>query len=231
MVIFLHTDFDFPDPSREDVDELLGVGGDLSPKRLVSAYSKGIFPWYSEDTPILWWSPDPRLIIEPQGFHVPRRLQRTVRQNRFNISVNKAFPQVINACASVQRPGCQGTWIVPDMIEAYTRLHNLGYAHSVEAWQDGRLAGGLYGIALGRAFFGESMFYHIANASKVALVKLVRFLNNSGFELIDCQQTTGHMLRFGAFEIPRKEFVQRLNHALGENGFQTENIWAPATLD
>jgi len=230
MVVLLHTDYEFPDPSSEDVDELLGVGGDLSPKRLVSAYSKGIFPWYSEDTPILWWSPDPRLIIEPWNFHIPKRLKRILRQNQFRVTVNNAFPQVINACASVQRQGCQGTWIVPDMIEAYTRLHHMGYAHSVEAWQDGQLAGGLYGIALGKAFFGESMFYYFSNASKVALVKLVELLNSLGFEIIDCQQTTSHMLRFGAFEVSRKEFMRRLNQALGKYQGEIERIWTPASI-
>ena len=230
MVIYLHTDHDFPDPSRDDVDELLGVGGDLSPERLVAAYSKGIFPWYSEDTPILWWSPDPRLIVEPCSFHVPRRLSRILKQNLFEFSVNKDFCGVINACATVDRPGCQGTWIIPEMIRAYTRLHYLGYAHSVEAWKNGRLAGGLYGIAIGKAFFGESMFYHVSNASKAALVKFVTYLHSWGFELIDCQQTTGHMLRFGAFEVSRKEFIGRLQNAVTalDHG---ELVWSPRSIE
>ncbi len=142
-----------------------------------------------------------------------------------------AFPQVINACASVQRPGGQGTWIVPEMIHAYTKLHYLGYAHSVETWKDGELAGGLYGIAMGRAFFGESMFYYFTDASKVALVKLVQFLSSCGFEFIDCQQTTAHMMRFGAFEISRKEFVRRLNLVLQEDILNIQSIWAPANID
>lgn len=230
MVIYLHTEQDFPDPSRDDVDELLGVGGDLGPERLISAYSKGIFPWYSEDTPVLWWSPDPRLIIDPSSFHVPGRLNRILKQGHFEYTINNDFPAVIRACASVDRPGCQGTWIIPDMIEAYTRLHYLGYAHSVEAWTKGRLAGGLYGIAIGKAFFGESMFYYVSNASKAALVKFLNFLNSCGFELMDCQQTTRHMLRFGAFEVSRKEFIRRLHRAISATG-RNEPVWSPGSIE
>lgn len=229
MVIYLNPEQDFPDPSREEVDELLAVGGDLSPERLIAAYQKGIFPWFSEETPILWWSPDPRMIIEPGYFHVPKRLKRIIKQGLFNVTVNKDFPQVIDACATVKRSGCQGTWIIPEMIDAYIRLHQLGYAHSVEAWKNGRIVGGLYGVSLGKAFFGESMFYYYSNASKVALVKLINFLESWGFQILDCQQTTSHMLRFGAFEVSRLEFIKRLNSALQSNCY-AKQIWTSRVI-
>jgi leucyl/phenylalanyl-tRNA--protein transferase len=204
----------FPDPEHADEDGLLAIGGDLSPQRLLMAYAEGIFPWYTENAPILWWSPDPRLILEPSGIHVPRRLERILRQGRFRFTLDTAFEQVITNCAETPRDGAHGTWIVPEMHAAYCRLHRLGYAHSIEAWEDGELAGGLYGVALGGAFFGESMFFHRPDASKAALVTLVRALDRAGFTLIDCQQTTAHMIRFGGFEVSRKNFLTRLRLAL-----------------
>ena len=204
----------FPDPAHADEDGLLAVGGDLSPQRLLMAYGQGIFPWYSENAPILWWSPDPRLILEPSRIHVPRRLERILRQGRFTFTLDTAFERVIGLCADTPRRGAHGTWIVPEMLAAYCRLHELGFAHSVEAWSGGELVGGLYGVAMGGAFFGESMFYSEPDASKAALVTLMRALDRAGFTLFDCQQTTAHMLRFGGFEVPRVEFLSRLRAAL-----------------
>lgn len=204
----------FPDPALADEDGLLAVGGDLSPERLLAAYRQGIFPWYSENMPILWWSPNPRFILEPEHLHVPARLERVLRQGRFSFSLDTAFEQVISHCARVPRPGGAGTWIVPEMIAAYCKLHHLGFAHSVEVWEDGVLAGGVYGISLGRAFFGESMFFLRPNASKAGLVTLVRALHRVGFSLFDCQQTTAHMARFGGFEVSREKFLRRLEKAL-----------------
>jgi len=200
----------FPDPEEADPDGLLAVGGDLTPARLISAYGCGIFPWYAENSPILWWSPDPRLVLAPAQLHVPASLRRVLNSGRFGFSLDQAFGRVIRACANAPRPGQDGTWIVPEMVAAYERLHELGLAHSVEAWQDGELVGGVYGVALGSVFFGESMFYAQPDASKAAFVQLVRWLARAGFTLIDCQQTTAHLLRFGAQEISRQEFVRRV---------------------
>ncbi len=186
------------------------AGGDLSPERLLYAYSRGIFPWYEEGSPILWWSPDPRCVLFPEKLHLGGSLRRVLNSGRFSFSVDACFGTVIRACASVPREGQDGTWIVPDMVEAYERLHALGHAHSVEVWQDGAIAGGLYGVLIGRAFFGESMFHFQPDASKAALVHLVEWLKERGVEMVDCQQTTPHMLRFGAEEISRAEFVARL---------------------
>ena len=204
----------FPDPSLADEDGLLAVGGDLSPQRLLMAYGRGIFPWYSENAPILWWSPDPRLILEPSRVHVPKRLERILRQGAFRFTLDTAFEQVVAGCAQTPRRGACGTWIVPEMLAAYCRLHELGFAHSIEVWSGGTLVGGLYGVALGGAFFGESMFYIEPDASKAGFVTLIRALDRAGFILFDCQQTTAHMLRFGGFEVPRDEFLSRLEQAL-----------------
>jgi leucyl/phenylalanyl-tRNA--protein transferase len=204
----------FPDPAHADEDGLLAVGGDLSPQRLLMAYAQGIFPWYSENSPILWWSPDPRLVLEPRRIHVPARLERVLRQGRFSFTLDTAFEAVIGGCARTPRPGAHGTWIVPEMLAAYCRLHELGFAHSIEAWSGGTLAGGLYGVALGGVFFGESMFYLESDASKAGLVTLMRLLHGAGFTLFDCQQTTSHMLRFGGFEMRRSEFLSCLERAL-----------------
>lgn len=204
----------FPDPSLADEDGLLAVGGDLSPQRLLMAYGRGIFPWYSENAPILWWSPDPRLILEPSRVHVPKRLERILRQGVFRFTLDTAFERVIAGCAQTPRRGACGTWIVPEMLAAYCRLHELGFAHSIEVWSGGTLVGGLYGVALGGAFFGESMFYNEPDASKAGFVTLIRALDRAGFILFDCQQTTAHMVRFGGFEVPRDEFLSRLEQAL-----------------
>jgi leucyl/phenylalanyl-tRNA--protein transferase len=174
----------------------------------------GIFPWYSTEMPILWWSPDPRLILKPEDLEISRRLMRLIKKGSFKITLDQAFADVITECACVKRPNQNDTWITVDMIEAYCRLHQEGFAHSVESWQDGELVGGLYGISLGKAFFGESMFSRVSNASKVAFVHLVWFLASRSFSLIDCQLTTKHLLSFGAQEIQRKEFLRMLGEAL-----------------
>jgi leucyl/phenylalanyl-tRNA--protein transferase len=204
----------FPDPELAEPDGLLAVGGDLSPDRLLRAYADGIFPWYSEDTPILWWSPEPRMVLLPAEFHVPRSLRRTMRAGAFEVRSDTAFGDVVRHCAGKDRPGQDGTWITPEMILAYERLHDLGFAHSFEAWEGDELAGGLYGVSLGAAFFGESMFADRPDASKVAFAASVEWLRGRGFELIDCQVDTEHLRRFGAREIPRAEFLARLRNAM-----------------
>ena len=197
----------FPDPAEADPDGLLAIGGDLSPRRLVSAYANGIFPWYSVGSPILWWSPDPRLVLFPAELHVPHSLRRTLNAGYFRFSLDEAFGQVIRACAQTARPEQDGTWLVPEMILAYEELHAMGLAHSAEAWQGDRLVGGLYGVALGAVFFGESMFHAQPDASKALFATLVPWLAARGCQLIDCQQTTAHLLRFGAREVPRRDFL------------------------
>ncbi|KAB1441204.1 leucyl/phenylalanyl-tRNA--protein transferase [Pseudodesulfovibrio senegalensis] len=203
----------FPDPEEAEPDGLLAVGGDLSVPRLLAAYANGIFPWYAEDSPILWWSTDPRLVLIPDHLHVSKSLRRVVNSGRFSVTFDQDFHGVIRSCACTPRPDQDGTWIVPEMMDAYIRLHAAGFAHSVESWRDGRLVGGLYGVSLGRAFFGESMFFCEPDASKVAFVHLVRRLQGFGFALIDCQQTTKHLLRFGAQEMNRPRFLELLRDA------------------
>ena len=204
----------FPPVEDAPEDGLLAVGGDLSPQRLLLGYSRGIFPWYSENAPILWWSPDPRCILPLDALRVPQRLRRRLRQGLFQMTCDVAFDAVVEHCACQPRPGQNGTWILPEMREAYGRLHGMGFAHSVETWRDGRLVGGIYGVALGRAFFGESMFHLEADASKAALLELVAHLRRWGFTLFDCQQETPHMLRWGAVAVPRSEFLRLLDDAL-----------------
>ncbi len=211
----------FPPPELAEEDGLLAVGGDLSESRLLLAYSTGIFPWYSEGSPILWWSPDPRLVLLPDELKMSRSLGQTIKRGDFKVTMDRAFNSVIKNCADVHRHEDRGTWITKDMIKAYTRLHRLGYAHSVESWyvgttrsREGELAGGLYGVSLGSAFFGESMFTKKSNASKVAFVKLVQQLRQWDFTLIDCQVSTAHLISLGAREIPRNEFMTMLKLAL-----------------
>jgi len=203
----------FPPPHFSEGDGLLAVGGDLSQERLMKAYYMGIFPWYSDPDPILWWSPDPRLVLFPSELKVSRRLRRTIRRGTFRITMDTAFEQVIKSCAKIPRKHEKGTWITLEMVAAYCRLHTAGFSHSVEAWSKGRLAGGLYGVAIGRCFFGESMFRNQSDASKVAFVKLVEYLRKKEFRLIDCQVTTTHLKKFGAREIPRAEFLNILEKA------------------
>ena len=212
----------FPKPTLAEPGGLLAVGGDLSLERLLAAYRRGIFPWYDDQSPILWWSPNPRPILIPGQVHVSRRLSRTIRSGKFRVTLDTDFGGVIRGCAAMMRAAGDGTWIVPEMIEAYERLHCAGYAHSVEAWQDGDLVGGAYGVAIGKAFFGESMFHRATDASKVAFVTLARFLEQQHFHFIDCQQTTGHLCRFGALEVTRNEFLKRLEVAREEAGVAGE---------
>ncbi len=211
MSIFQLTDEPvFPDPALAEENGLLAVGGDLSVQRLLAAYSKGIFPWYSQGEPPLWWFTDPRLVIFPDEFNVSRRLSRTLKNSSFEITFNQNFYEVISSCADVRVQNGEGTWISDDMIDAYLDLHNAGHAHSVECWVNNELAGGLYGVALGRIFFGESMFTRISNASKAALVALVNHLKKQEFAVIDCQMTTKHLISFGGREISGKEFRKLL---------------------
>ncbi len=204
----------FPDPSMAEPDGLLAVGGDLGPERLLAAYAEGIFPWFDERSPILWWSPDPRLVLEPERLHVSRSLRRTLRRSAWRVTSDSAFERVIRSCAESPRPGQRGTWITGEMIHAYVRLHRLGFAHSFEAWDEDGLAGGLYGVSLGAAFFGESMFADRTDASKVALVRAVEWLARRGIRLVDCQVRTEHLVSLGAREIRRPEFLARLATAL-----------------
>jgi leucyl/phenylalanyl-tRNA--protein transferase len=200
----------FLDPEFADEMGLVAVGGDLEPQRLVEAYCSGIFPWFDEGGPVLWWSPDPRAILEIDGLHVSRRLARTLRSGKFRCTINHAFDQVIRGCAD----RTEGTWLVPDMIAAYERLFRLGLAHSVEAWCGDELAGGIYGVAIRGLFAAESMFTRRTDGSKAALVFLADHLRRRGFQLFDIQMITQHTLRLGAVEIPRKEYLERLKRAL-----------------
>jgi len=204
----------FPPPHLAQREGLLAIGGDLSLERLLLAYRMGIFPWYSEDEPIMWWSPNPRLVLYPDEIQISKSLKKIIKKNMFQITLDTAFEQVIRSCAQVRTQNGSETWIVDDMIDAYCRLHNSGFAHSAEAWYNGELAGGLYGVSLGGCFFGESMFTRVSNASKAAFVRLVEYLRDLSFDLIDCQVKTGHLLRFGAREIPRKTFLSQLENSL-----------------
>ena len=216
MPIFrLSEKISFPPSYFAEPEGLLAIGGDLSEKRILLAYQMGIFPWFGEDEPILWWSPDPRLLLYPGDIYVSRRLKRMIRQQRFAISCDKAFYEVISACAGIRTENCQETWIGEEMMDAYCRLFDAGYAHSMEVWQEGRLAGGLYGVSLGGAFFGESMFSRVANSSKIALVALCRFLNALSFDFIDCQVKTDHLKRMGAGEVTRSRFLKALERSMG----------------
>jgi leucyl/phenylalanyl-tRNA--protein transferase len=206
---FLSEEIDFPSPRLADTNGLLAIGGDLSKARLIQAYRMGIFPWYSEKEPVLWWSPDPRLVLFPSDLHVSRSLKKVIKNDTFRVTFDTAFEDVVSGCAK-PRSDSVGTWIVPEMAEAYHRLHKAGFAHSVEAWCGDRLEGGLYGVSLGGCFFGESMFSRAANASKVALWALVSFIKEHDFDLVDCQVTSGHLLRLGAKEIPRNDFLRIL---------------------
>jgi leucyl/phenylalanyl-tRNA--protein transferase len=204
----------FPPPELADPDGLLAVGGDLRPERLLLAYSSGIFPWPTEGFPLLWHSPDPRYVLPASELHVPRSLRKTMRKGVFRCTLDTAFRQVVERCAEKHRPGQSGTWITPDMVDAYERLHELGFAHSAETWQEGELVGGLYGVSLGAAFFGESMFADQGDASKVAFVHLVQQLGRWEIELVDAQVHTAHLERFGARHWSRGRYLEALAKAL-----------------
>ncbi len=209
-----HERFSFPDPRGAHGDGIVGVGGNLSPGMLISAYRQGIFPWFSEGEPVLWWSPDPRFVVFPDSLHVSRSMRKVLRQRRFEFTIDRCFEAVVESCASVERTHEDGTWITEDMQRAYKRLHEAGFAHSVETWRGGELVGGLYGVSFGRAFFGESMFSRVTNASKGAFILLSRLLFNCGFRFIDAQVYTPHLEQLGAVEVPRTEFLDQLAEAL-----------------
>ena len=215
MSVFLLSDkIEFPPPHLATDDGLLAVGGDLSQERLLLAYKMGIFPWFSGEEPIIWWSPDPRLVLYPWEMKVSRSLNITINKGVFHVTMDTAFDQVINECARIRLRNNEETWLVENMIDAYCKLHELGFAHSVESWFKGELAGGLYGVSLGRCFFGESMFTRKSDASKVALVALCNHLKALSFDMIDCQVVSEHLIRFGAREIPRSQFISQLEKSL-----------------
>lgn len=216
MLIGLADNIPFPDVKRATPEGLVAVGGNLSPKRLLSAYRQGIFPWYSENQPILWWSLDPRGIIPLDDFHVGATLIKVLKRKIFEIKINTAFEDVMRACA-VRSDGSESGWITEEMISAYTELHRLGNAHSIESWRNGKLVGGVYGIAIGGLFAAESMFYLESNASKIALTALVERMKETGFTLFDCQMVTNVTKRMGAIEISREEYLKQLNKALLQN--------------
>jgi leucyl/phenylalanyl-tRNA--protein transferase len=223
VIPWLRRDTPFPpiEAALVEPNGLLAAGGDLTPARLLDAYRRGIFPWYGDDQPVLWWSPDPRMVLFVDEFRIARSLRKRVKQRRFEIRIDTAFRSVIDACASSPRPGQAGTWITPAMADAYTALHERGLAHSVEAWRDEDLVGGLYGVAIGRMFFGESMFATVADASKIALVHLIAVLRAQGVPLVDCQQQTALLASFGARPIARRELAVRvaaLVHSPGPEG-------------
>jgi leucyl/phenylalanyl-tRNA--protein transferase len=197
----------FPDPSQANEEGLLAMGGNLDSETLLAAYSQGIFPWFSEGDPVLWWSPDPRMVLYPDDFHCSRRLARRLKQPQYRFSWDEAFGQVIQNCAGISRKGEKGTWILPEMMEAYQRLHELGHAHSMEVWERDDLIGGIYGVLLNRVFFAESMFSCKTDGSKMALARLVERARQEQWKLIDCQFHTGHLERLGAREIARTEFL------------------------
>lgn len=200
----------FPDPRESEEDGLLAVGGDLSVARLLTAYASGIFPWFTRGRTPYWFSPDPRLVLRPEALHVPRSLHRVLRRGTYRVTADQAFEEVIAGCAAAPREGQRGTWISRAIVEGYTGLHRAGFAHSFEAWEGDALAGGLYGVSLGDAFFGESMFARRPDASKAAFVTAVRWLQAEGIRLVDCQVTTEHLVRLGAEEWPRQRYLEAL---------------------
>jgi leucyl/phenylalanyl-tRNA--protein transferase len=212
MIPWLTSNTPFPplETALHEPNGLLAAGGDLSPQRLLAAYRHGIFPWYSPGQPILWWSPQPRMVLFPQELKVSHSLAKRLRRGDYQIRIDSAFRAVMEACATSPRPDQDGTWIVPELVEAYCQLHAFGYAHSVETWIDGELAGGLYGVSIGRMFYGESMFHRVTDASKIAVAHLAQFMVQNGYGMIDCQMQTSHLASLGAREIPREEFAQRL---------------------
>ncbi len=225
MAVFWLSEKDivFPPVEFAEPDGLLAAGGDLSDERLMAAYRNGIFPWYNPGDPILWWSPDPRLVLFPEELKVSKSMRPYFNQHKFDLSYDQCFSEVIKACSSTFRPEQQGgTWINENMIAAYTRLHESGIAHSVEVWKDGSLVGGLYGIGLGKVFFGESMFTRVSNASKYGFISLVRLLKANGYVLVDCQQETKHLVSMGARNISRKQFLQLVKENIDQGGLPRE---------
>jgi len=231
MIAWLEAETPFPPIALalREPNGLLAAGADLSPQRLISAYRRGIFPWYSAGDPILWWSPDPRMVLYPDELKISRSLAKTLRHADYSVRLDTAFEQVIAACATSPREGQSGTWIVPEMQAAYCRLHEAGYAHSVETWRAGKLIGGLYGIAIGGAFFGESMFSRATDASKIALAHLCKHLISRRFGIIDCQMETSHLASLGARPIPRDTFLVRVAELV--DGGDPPGRWAAENID
>jgi len=213
----------FPHPDLAEDNGLLAIGGDLSADRLIAGYRLGIFPWYSDDDPLLWWFTSPRLVLFPEDLKVSRRLARYMKNTTMTLTINTAFEEVITACAQSRKEQNEETWITPEMISAYTNLHHLGYAHSVECWDSDRLSGGLYGVALGKVFFGESMFATITNSSKFALIHLINILKKNSYRLIDCQMKTAHLTSMGARELSGKEFQYLLNKHI--QSIAPDGVW------
>lgn len=224
MYYFLNEKLYFPPVEKSDEDGILAIGGDLSPERLLLAYRSGIFPWFNEDDPIIWWSPNPRFIMYPHAIKISKSMKQILKSKKFDITFDTVFRDVITNCQMIRRKRQAGTWITEEMLEAYTHLHELGFAHSVETWQNGELVGGLYGISLGKVFFGESMFAKVSNASKIAYISLVSNLQALDFELIDCQVYTEHLESLGAVNVPREEFMRLL--AKGLAGKTLQGNWA-----
>ncbi len=220
QIAVLGNDCPFPstDQALDTPDGLLAIGGDLSISRLLDAYQHGIFPWFNEDQPILWWSPSSRMVFYPEALKVSRSMHKRLKKQDYEIRVNHDFEQVIRACANTPRPGQNGTWITEDMITAYLGLHTAGYAHCLEVWMDDKLVGGIYGVRIGAMFFAESMFHHVSNASKIALIQLVRLLQSQGVKLIDCQMKTEHLASMGASEIPRAQFLHAVQELTAQSG-------------
>lgn len=216
---------EFPPAWLARSDGLLCIGGDLSPTRLLLAYKNGIFPWFSKDEPFLWWSPDPRLVLFPKEINISKSLKKKIKKNRLKITVDRAFKQTIRSCAKPRERMHEGTWLVDEMIDSYIQLHHMGFAHSIETWRDNQLVGGLYGVCLGRSFFGESMFSFESDASKIALVALANHLRRQDFDLIDCQVTTDHLLSMGAHEISRNSFLDIISKSVKRKNLK--NIWNP----
>ena len=240
MIAWLTADLTFPPLSsaltaNDDANGLLAAGGDLSPQRLLAAYRLGIFPWTSEGNPLLWWSPDPRMVLVPDQLKISRSLAKTLRHKHYEVRLDTAFHDVIEACAQAPRTGQRGTWISTEMQNAYTELHRMGFAHSVETWSEGKLIGGLYGVALGRAFFGESMFAKATDTSKIALAHLCAFLRQKSFGIIDCLMETKHLASLGAAPIPRKDFSAALNRlcvrAANGESLEQPKPWPAGAID
>lgn len=219
---------EFPPPWLARSDGLLCIGGDLSLERLLLAYQNGIFPWFSEKEPLLWWSPDPRLVLFPSTIKVSRSLKKTIKRTPFRVTVDNAFEQTIVSCSQPRQNHLDGTWLLPEMIDAYIRLHQHGYAHSIETWHGNDLVGGLYGVCLGGSFFGESMFCREKDASKIALSALATLLNTHGFDMIDCQVTTPHLQNMGAVEVSRETFLKTLTPSIARK--MATDIWDPSRL-
>lgn len=220
MPIYQLDDSNLFPPVDHAEEGILAIGGDLSPERLISAYASGIFPWFSKNDPIVWWAPDPRCILYPTKLKVSKSMKQVLRKKHFSVTFDTQFSSVIKECAEQNRPGQDGTWITNEMLQAYTKLHEMGVAHSVEVWNKDKLVGGLYGVSLGKAFFGESMFFKESNASKVAFISLVKFLEKHNFELIDCQIETSHLVSLGAELISRSSFMNKLKTALNQPTLQ-----------